>query len=1054
MSGSTIGGIAGAAIGFWIGGPAGAQWGWMIGSAVGGYVDPEKVQGPRLTDAMQQTSREGVPITQGDGTFVTMGNLIWVQPGPPTEHPTTKRQGKGGNVKETTFTYTRSFAIGICRAIERESDGLYDPIAGILMTKENGKIVYDARPDDQLLALGMTAQQISASRAASAAFLQKVRFHLGGEDQLPDPTIEAWKGAGNVPAYRGLSLMVGIDFDVTRMEGGISQYQFVVSTGGTTADSCVEEANLVAWWPLDDASRNGVAREIVAGRNGRYSDTAGVGAAAPLNYGSSASFQMQAKEDFMVVDAFAAGTFSVVGVDAWSASVWCQVDDDAVGGVIERNFGTYWNDTLLGHNGWLLGLTGVGNMVPVGGMSRGSGVLESASAPSPLSEGSTAFMLVTWEKNPDPDTNGTLRLYLNGTLATEVLNAQPAGKPGNQVAVGGYAFPDSYGVIGKASDLKLYHGALTAQQVADNYLSPNNPDLIAIPDAPGWYVRRDGTVVSNCTQQMDRDQVVLGDFVAKVFRKWGLSSSQYDVSQLTDIFDGYRYLLDGTGADAIIGPLMQAFQFDVADWDGKIHCVKRGGESLLTLTMDDLAERDGEALEWETIQEAELLRAVNVNYYDPAANFEVVPQKYERRAGTVQAQGEQSIGLPLTLDATKAAQIAEKRVNCAWAENKKGRLSLPIKFSRLTATDVVTVVDAAAVSHRIRLMDKQEEGGVMMLEAPRERQSAYTGSVPGVTPSVPTFPNAPLIGPSQLAVMNLPALREADDEVGLHVAVRGFLPLWSGAQLQLISGGDVTPVAEMDVAATIGYTTTDLAAWPTPEFSSTQSVTIWLPVAPESVDYETLLRYNNRAALKLDDGTWQVLQYQTVVANGGNSYTLSGLLLGRYNTTSGAAASGATFVLLDAAVQFMRAERWMIGETLTLRAVSYGTDPDANGQQAFDFDICVSQTEWAPHYVEAERDGSDNVTASCIVRARLGAETAPAHSKYFTGIRFTYSDGVDSFSYDVTQSPTAMLPTAEHTYTAAQQTTDFGSVPGALIITVAALNSITGASAPTAGITV
>ena len=51
MSGSTIGAVVGAGIGFLIGGPTGARIGWMAGSVIGGAVSPEKIYGPRLTDA-------------------------------------------------------------------------------------------------------------------------------------------------------------------------------------------------------------------------------------------------------------------------------------------------------------------------------------------------------------------------------------------------------------------------------------------------------------------------------------------------------------------------------------------------------------------------------------------------------------------------------------------------------------------------------------------------------------------------------------------------------------------------------------------------------------------------------------------------------------------------------------------------------------------------------------------------------------------------------------------------------------------------------------------
>lgn len=138
MSGSTIGGVVGGVVGFFIGGPAGAQWGWMIGSAIGGYVDPEVFEGPRLSDGMVQTSRDGIPIPRGWGTFPTAGNLIWLAyyDGKPLNEHKKKERAKGGPV-QVTYTYTRSYAIGICKG----------PIVGLLTIKRNGKVVYTTDPN-------------------------------------------------------------------------------------------------------------------------------------------------------------------------------------------------------------------------------------------------------------------------------------------------------------------------------------------------------------------------------------------------------------------------------------------------------------------------------------------------------------------------------------------------------------------------------------------------------------------------------------------------------------------------------------------------------------------------------------------------------------------------------------------------------------------------------------------------------------------------------------------------------------------------------------------
>src|SRR5690606_15407414 len=54
------------------------------------------------------------------------------------------------------------------------------------------------------------------------------RLYLGGEDQLPDPDIEAYLGIGNVNAYRGTAYIVFANFDLTDYGDRIPQFRFEV----------------------------------------------------------------------------------------------------------------------------------------------------------------------------------------------------------------------------------------------------------------------------------------------------------------------------------------------------------------------------------------------------------------------------------------------------------------------------------------------------------------------------------------------------------------------------------------------------------------------------------------------------------------------------------------------------------------------------------------------------------------------------------------------------------------------------------------------------------
>lgn len=208
MSGAQIGGIVGGTIGFVASGfnPMGAQIGYAIGASVGAYVDPVRTYGPRIGDSSAQTSSVGGVIPFGFGTFTTAGNLIWRDP-KLREIAKTQRQGKGGGAKSTTYTYTRSYAVGICRG----------PIYGVKWIKRNGKKVYTTDP-------AATQEE----KQASAKFAAKLKIYLGTETQMPDPTIVAVEGMANVPGHRGLAYIVVEHDDLTDLGGAVPQYEFCV----------------------------------------------------------------------------------------------------------------------------------------------------------------------------------------------------------------------------------------------------------------------------------------------------------------------------------------------------------------------------------------------------------------------------------------------------------------------------------------------------------------------------------------------------------------------------------------------------------------------------------------------------------------------------------------------------------------------------------------------------------------------------------------------------------------------------------------------------------
>jgi hypothetical protein len=194
-------------------GVAAASWGFIGGQIVGGmlFAPHQHAEGSRIGDLSVQTSTYGTMVPILYGAMRVTGNVIFC---------TDKREvktdqhsgGKGGpKVTTTTYSYNVDMAVALCEG----------PIVGIRKVWANGKLIYDASEN------GASVE----STVQSSLHAQGFKVYLGDEAQLPDPTMEATLGAGNVPAYRGVAYVVFDHLDCPN--GQIPQLSFEVVTAGS-----------------------------------------------------------------------------------------------------------------------------------------------------------------------------------------------------------------------------------------------------------------------------------------------------------------------------------------------------------------------------------------------------------------------------------------------------------------------------------------------------------------------------------------------------------------------------------------------------------------------------------------------------------------------------------------------------------------------------------------------------------------------------------------------------------------------------------------------------
>ena len=553
-----------------------------------------------------------------------------------------------------------------------------------------------------------------------------------------------------------------------------------------------------------------------------------------------------------------------------------------------------------------------------------------------------------------------------------------------------------------------------------------------LPDA---LVASDGTVywpswaTPAPTERITQGQVPLEAVMEDIAGMPGVLPAQMDLTAVVGYtVRGYRIARQMTAADAQRG-LQQPYLFDLPEWDGKLRAVRRGGGTVATITDDDLIDTGDQ--DETRAQQIEIPRTLHVAYLDPSANYATTKQTSPRRVTNIASTGEVTVEVALALLPDEAAQLAEKLHKISWS-GAEGEIDLvlPEQWTFLTPSDCIQYR-----SRRYRIETAELRDGEYRIRALYDRVSDYTSIASGVDkPTVPQW-QAP-VGTTYIEVLNIPVLSEADDEPGLYVAAYGTSNRWRGALLQVSADNETTwqDITTITKTANIGYSTTALIA-EAGGLPSVQTLTVYLPTAPESVTFETMLRYRNRALLGDE-----IIQFQTVTDLGGDLYQLSGIVRGMYATASGAQAANARFVLLDENLSFVPVPRTLLSQLLKLRAVTSGGSADSAPIVPVLLERFVSQTEFAVSNVVATRDTAANsVSVSWVGRGRLGPETAPYHSQYFAGYRVTFSDG--------------------HTVTTTSNSYIYSGPPGVgvpagVTVTVSALNTITGAGPDSPGIIV
>lgn len=1026
-AGQVIGAVVGGVVGFFVGGPAGALKGAAFGATLGGAIDPPpgpNIEGPRLDDLSVQSASYGVPIPEIEGTAPISGNVFWLENNQIKETVNKKKQGGkgGGGATTTTYTYSATFAVALAdQTIAEVVRGWVGPDL-------------QANPASTDLETIIATNALRDAGVSATPKAGTYRVYYGTDDQMPDPRMEADLGVGNCPAYRGMAYVVFYDLPLDKYSNSlqVAQTKFEVASTTNAGAGLVADVNV----------QSGIDYTIAP-----YIYSADVSTKATWNTTiythnkngiKNREQQSDPNADFLPANEFASpGVFVYVG----------RLGDGLLS-VNISNF-TYVEGVHIVRNGNTINTT---NILGIPDVEK------------------TNKKIANCTVNAD----GTL-MIIGLVDDTEDIFGSPAGNyyvldvDLNLISSGTADALDPYSIIGVGRSARYHFGAgclsedgnkvyfvygagarqIEVYDISDGHLSNTPDDTIesAIADAgsatrPAIYVKN-GFIYVLVRDRYFRFQddafgvpatVPLADVVSRrMLRSEFIEAGDLDVSQLTGNVRGYRI----PGAQSIrssIQPLQNAYFFDIFPSGYQIKCLPRGRAPVKTISGDDLDARlFGQApsveLPMSREMDSQLPRKVIVRHLDAARDYDINEQYSPERISS-QSVNIREYDLPLVLTPDEASQVAEVLQYAPWKERVALQFNLPPTHLDLEPADVVILeTDKGTFTVRLDILEYLSTGVVSVKSARLEEVNAWTSSAVGGQGITPDGTIA-FGGDSDLVLLDIPLIRDVDDEAGFAVAMAGQTSAWPGGVLMRSTDNEQTwdDLQSFSSPVTAGIARDPLTVHDSLVIDRDSTLTIDL--FSEDMDLESIteaqLLQNRHWCAYGADGRWELIRFANQTLNADGSYTISTLIRGARGTErfTGTHQVGDLFVFLDdddlafvgADLQFLRVER-------DYRGVTVGQDLDDVGSTQFAYNG-VNLKPLSPVHPAGTLNVND-WDLSWVRRSRLST------SWWTTGVERPLGEETESWEIDIMDGSTVVrtltATTNSVTYTSADQVTDFGA---------------------------
>lgn len=539
----------------------------------------------------------------------------------------------------------------------------------------------------------------------------------------------------------------------------------------------------------------------------------------------------------------------------------------------------------------------------------------------------------------------------------------------------------------------------------------------------------------------------LAGIVKNLCLRGGLLAADIDVSKITEQVEGF-IINSQQPIRSAIETLQQGYFFDSAESDYVLKFIPRGGAGAFVIDHNDLVatqqEENREVFRITRAQEVEMPKRISVVYINRLLNYQSATQ-YSQREATLSKET-LSLDMPIVFSDQIARNIADIRLFSDWAGRSSYRFSLPMKYAKLDPADVVAVT-VAGVTHRMRIISIQlESPRVFAIEAVADDISTYDFySQPGA--SAQLLQQNLNIPATRLELLDIPAFPGDDvDKSMLRIAAIGQSGNWTGAGIYRSddSGATYNRVLDITAPSIIGNTEGALGIGSTTLFDDTNSVTVLLMGTGELQSATELAVLNGANAAVIGH---EIIQFKTATMVAPGKYTLTGLLRGRLGTEWAVYGHvvGERFVFLDGSITRQVIGNTMIGLARSYKAVTFNNTLASATAQNFTYSGAALKP-YSPVHIEGTRDGAGNLSMTWIRRTRLGGS-------WQDGIDVPLNEEVEAYEVDIMNGGNVVrtisgLSTSAASYSAAEQTADFGSPQASVSVRIYQMSGIVGRGYP------